>query len=292
MSDATQTLETPNEATEEAIHLRPLPKSFDIQTAMLNLKQKSGPDKQYLPVQWRLVWFREICKTGTIDTEELAFDLDREIEIEVYEWDSEKRRSVKIKKKAKGYARYRAVIEDGMGGRATGTKDESAVSFPDYGPKAETGAIGRALAGLGFGTQFAIELDEGERLVDSPADRTIARGGSGSKSQTNDKNTSTDQGNAPQGSNGQLRTKREQGEISATVIATDGTPAKVTETQKTSLHALYTNLTRLGEPIEEPDYESLTNQQAKTTITTWSTRWRELKAASAQGNQVLTTQKR
>ena len=31
-----------------------------------------------------------------------------------------------------------------------------------------TGSIGRALAALGFGTQFAPEFDEGERIVDSP----------------------------------------------------------------------------------------------------------------------------
>ncbi len=34
--------------------------------------------------------------------------------------------------------------------------------------KSETGAIGRALALCGFGTQFTPELDEGERLADSP----------------------------------------------------------------------------------------------------------------------------
>ena len=37
--------------------------------------------------------------------------------------------------------------------------------------KAETKAVGRALAMLGYGTQFAPELDEGERIVDSPVER-------------------------------------------------------------------------------------------------------------------------
>ena len=37
--------------------------------------------------------------------------------------------------------------------------------------KAETGSIGRALALLGYGTQFcADELDEGDRIVDAPAE--------------------------------------------------------------------------------------------------------------------------
>lgn len=49
-----------------------------------------------------------------------------------------------------------------------GTKKETKKDFPDHIEKAETGAIGRALALLGYGTQFALELDEGERLADSP----------------------------------------------------------------------------------------------------------------------------
>lgn len=134
--------------------------------------------KDYLPVQWRLVWFREICPLGTIDTEELAYDLDREVQVEESVWDPEKKRMVKVLKVAKGYARYRAVVTDGKGGRATGTKSENAASFPDFGEKAETGAIGRALAALGYGTQFTgDELDEHERIVDAPADRGVNQNG-------------------------------------------------------------------------------------------------------------------
>lgn len=52
---------------------------------------------------------------------------------------------------------------------ATATKRETKKDFNDHTEKAETGAIGRALAMLGFGTQFAqADLDEGERIVDSP----------------------------------------------------------------------------------------------------------------------------
>lgn len=40
-----------------------------------------------------------------------------------------------------------------------------------YVEKAETAAVGRALAHLGYGTQFAIELDEGH-LADSPVERS------------------------------------------------------------------------------------------------------------------------
>ncbi|HEU5370329.1 MAG TPA: hypothetical protein VFU69_17785, partial [Ktedonobacterales bacterium] len=44
--------------------------------------------------------------------------------------------------------------------------------------KAATKALGRALAGLSFGTQFAPELDEKQRVVDSPVERP-ARNSSG-----------------------------------------------------------------------------------------------------------------
>jgi len=53
--------------------------------------------------------------------------------------------------------------------KATATKRETFKDFPDYIEKAETGAIGRALALIGIGTQFAQQdLDEGSRLADSP----------------------------------------------------------------------------------------------------------------------------
>ncbi len=100
-------------------------------------------------------------------------DLDREAEEEAYAWNSETRRSEKIVKRARGYARFRAVVTDGKGGRATGTKSEIAASFPDFIEKAETGAIGRALAALGYGTQFAPELNEEHRIVDAPVDRSV-----------------------------------------------------------------------------------------------------------------------
>ncbi len=140
---------------------------FNPNDYLINLKSKNG-EQQYLPVQWRLVWFREQCPQGTIDTEEIIIDLDREVEAEAFIWNKEKGRSEKIVKRARGYARFRAVVTDGKGGRATGTKSENAASFPDFIEKAETGAIGRALAGLGYGTQFAPELWEEERIVDAP----------------------------------------------------------------------------------------------------------------------------
>jgi hypothetical protein len=145
-------------------------RTFNPNEHVIQLKSKSG-SADYLPVQWRLVWFREQCPHGTIETEEIEVDLDREMEEEGYAWNNETRRSEKVMKRAKGYARYRAIVTDGKGGRATGTKSEKAVSFPDFIEKAETGAIGRALAALGYGTQFAPELNEEHRIVDAPVER-------------------------------------------------------------------------------------------------------------------------
>src|SRR5258708_2641085 len=152
---------------------------FNPNNHIMQIKSGKG-SSDYLPVQWRLVWFREHCPQGTIDTEELVVDLDRECEAEVSVWNQDTRRSEKTLKRAPGYARFRATVTDGKGGRATATKTERGVDFGDYVEKAETGAVGRALAMLGFGTQFvADELDERERICDAPVaqgDRKAYRG--------------------------------------------------------------------------------------------------------------------
>lgn len=144
-------------------------RSFNPQEHLVQLKSKAG-SQDYLPVQWRLVWFRSVCPQGTIDTEEVFVDLDREVEAEAFVWNAEKRRSEKVIKQGKGYARFKAVVTDGKGGRATATGSEAAVDFPDYIEKAETKAVGRALAALGYGTQFAPEFGENHRIVDAPVD--------------------------------------------------------------------------------------------------------------------------
>ncbi|SRR6266568_3838608 len=144
---------------------------FNPNNHMTQIKTKEGM-KDYLGVQWRLVWFRGDCPEGTIETEMLMLEPDRETEEEGFAWNEEKRRSEKIMKRANGFAVFRAKVTDGKGGSAMGTKSEKAASFADYIEKAETGAIGRALAALGYGTQFVgDELDEGERIVDAPVQR-------------------------------------------------------------------------------------------------------------------------
>lgn len=103
--------------------------------------------RYYLPVSARLVWFRQEHPSWRVETEPLDLDVER------------------------GVAIFRARVMDESGNvLATGTKMETREGFPDFIEKAETGAIGRALAVAGFGTQFAPELSEGgvAHPVDTP----------------------------------------------------------------------------------------------------------------------------
>ncbi|HEU0163704.1 MAG TPA: hypothetical protein VFQ54_01595 [Thermomicrobiales bacterium] len=101
--------------------------------------------KDYLEVKWRLVWFRQEYPHGRITTA--------------------------IHQITDTHAIVTAQVDDGVGGTGSGIGSESVKDFGDFIEKAETKAIGRALAALGFGTQFAPELEEGERIVDSPVAR-------------------------------------------------------------------------------------------------------------------------
>lgn len=122
---------------------------------LLNLK-----GKEYLEVKYRLVWFREAHPEWSIETEFITV--------------------------TERSAFARAVVKDEQGRIiATSHKAEAVDNFPDFLEKAETGAIGRALALIGFGTQFcADELDEGDRIVDAPANsrQTAAPSGRGALS--------------------------------------------------------------------------------------------------------------
>jgi hypothetical protein len=102
---------------------------------------------QYLEVKWRVYWLRTAHPDAIIATELISHQSN--------------------------VAVFKAKVEIPGGGSATGWGSESYDDFRDYLEKAETKALGRALAVLGFGTQFA-----GDDLED---DRT-ARSSSGSSS--------------------------------------------------------------------------------------------------------------
>jgi len=110
---------------------------------LVNLK-----GKDYLQVAHRLVWFNEASTKFNILTDFLVVNDEQTI------------------------ARATVSVYDEAGSlikTAQATKRETKKDFSDHTEKAETGAIGRALALMGYGTQFAIaDLDEGNRLADSP----------------------------------------------------------------------------------------------------------------------------
>ncbi|HTD20707.1 MAG TPA: hypothetical protein VK667_14375 [Ktedonobacteraceae bacterium] len=145
---------------------------FNPSEHLLNIGTANKP-RMYLENKWRLVWLREQEPDAQITTEMLFLDLDKEVSAEVSEWDENLRKSVKVIKHAKGLVIFKATVTLPSGAIGTGTKMENAAAFSDFLEKAETGSISRALAGLGFGTQFT--EDEGEvesgRLADAPVTR-------------------------------------------------------------------------------------------------------------------------
>lgn len=142
---------------------------FNPEAHVMYIKQGNA-NLPYLEVKYRILWFRSEYPNGVISTEIIELDHDVEVEKDKYVWIEEKKRKIMLPTKAKGRAVVRATVSNGVGGVATGLKIETGVDFPDFLEKSETGAIGRALAALGFGTQFVgVEFDEGERIVDAPA---------------------------------------------------------------------------------------------------------------------------
>src|SRR5262249_37755736 len=65
-------------------------------------------------------------------------------------------------------------VRDVLGNESTMYGSESAKDFGDFAEKASTKSLGRALLALGYGTAFAPEMDEGERVVDAPVERKRA----------------------------------------------------------------------------------------------------------------------
>lgn len=110
---------------------------------LVNLK-----GKDYLMVGHRLQWFNETETNFRIETDFLLVNDDQTVARAVVTVFDKEGKEIK---------------------RASATKRETKKDFPDHTEKAETSAVGRALAMLGYGTQFAIsDLDEGDRIVDSP----------------------------------------------------------------------------------------------------------------------------
>src|SRR3954470_24146216 len=114
---------------------------FDPSKYLVNLNGRG----EYLEVKWRLLWLRTEHPEATIETELVRLENHDAV--------------------------FKARVSIPNGGSATGYGSESAGDFRDFLEKAETKAIGRALAALGYGTQFCPDHEFGAamgRVVDSP----------------------------------------------------------------------------------------------------------------------------
>lgn len=100
--------------------------------------------KDYLTVPYRIVWFHEDHPEWSIETDIVSVE--------------------------ENSCLSKATIRNDHGRiMSTAYKFEDRKGFADFIEKSGTGAVGRALAYCGYGTQFcADELAEGERLVDAP----------------------------------------------------------------------------------------------------------------------------
>lgn len=112
----------------------------------------------YLDVKWRLVWLRQRDPDAKIETTLVEHQGDAAV--------------------------FKARVVMTTGAEASGWGSETMSDFRDYLEKAETKALGRALAALGFGTQFTpdydLEQEPGlsgrERIADSPVEFASTRG--------------------------------------------------------------------------------------------------------------------
>lgn len=131
---------------------------FDPKPYLMDLK-----GKKYLQVAYRILWLNEEAKAGN-----LRFSLVTEL-VKESEWKDARGRDVK-----EAVFKATVVIKDAQGcviKEVVGWGSETSTDFGDFREKAETKAIGRALALAGFGTQFAVaDFDEGEGI--SPVDGT------------------------------------------------------------------------------------------------------------------------
>lgn len=113
---------------------------FDPSKYLRTIKTRGGGQETYLPVPARLLWLRADHPNATVVTEALKLD-DRA-------------------------AVFKATITLPNGGTGMGHGSETAGDSPDFIEKAETKAIGRALAALGYGTEFA-DVQDSSGIADA-----------------------------------------------------------------------------------------------------------------------------
>ena len=99
--------------------------------------------RDYLEVKWRMVWLRSEHPDASVETELV-------------------KQSSPTPRGEPGIAIFKARVSIPGAGEASGWGSETSTDFRDYIEKAETKALGRALAALGYGTQFCEDFTFGE----------------------------------------------------------------------------------------------------------------------------------
>jgi hypothetical protein len=128
-------------------------KAFEASRYLRNFR---GED--YLEVKWRVVWLRHDHPDATIETELV-------------------KQAPATTRGEPGIAIFRARVSIPGAGEATGWGSETSTDFRDYIEKAETKALGRALAALGYGTQFCEDFSFADGEADHSRNGAIeARG--------------------------------------------------------------------------------------------------------------------
>ncbi len=185
--------------------------------------------RDYLNVQNRLLWFirdqRAFIASGLARMPYI-------VQTDLIEIDRQEK-----------WAHFKTYVRDVLGNEATMYGSESATDFPDYAEKASTKSLGRALLLLGYGTKFAAEMDEGERVVDAPVDR---------QSTPATRATRNAQHAPPPATAPRPRTPP----------ATTAASPLATQQQRATIHKLSTQTQRA-----EPDYMTLTTAKAGALIT-------------------------
>jgi hypothetical protein len=131
----------------------------------------------YLEVKWRVVWLRDDAPDSQIRCEHITLT----DQLAVFK------------------ATITRIIDGEVKGVGEGYGSEQPKDFKDYIEKAETKAIGRALAALGYGTAAAFE-ENPERIADAPVKRPAPPAERTRTQQPQPTlGRATGQGNAPQG---------------------------------------------------------------------------------------------
>lgn len=124
---------------------------YDPKKDLIQMPGKNGTTNDYLEVKFRLIWLRDLHPNWGVETELLQLDAAAILKASIKDETGR-------------------VIATGHGMAKTGGNAKWAGREIE---KAETAAIGRALAHAGIGTQFIDDETEGEgdHLADSPVER-------------------------------------------------------------------------------------------------------------------------